>query len=186
MLTRTGVRRQETERVERVERARAAFEAVPNDVIVSIFSLFVVDPTMPDDFRDERARQEFWAKRRELSRNLRWLRETFPLVCRAWNALYCSQQASPLHGVLEVDFRVETPWRTVRAAGVLAFARRHTGSVRKLRVLGLSVPADWQPNRFSSTDLATLYRILAPNLAEVEVGRGLGSLVRTPFWRGAR
>ena len=43
-----------------------------------------------------------------------WVRHTFPLVCKAWNELYLSKDASPLHEALEVDFRKEH--KTARAA----------------------------------------------------------------------
>ena len=40
-------------------------------------------------------------------RDLHWVRHTIPLVCKAWNELYRSQDASPLHETLEVDFGKE-------------------------------------------------------------------------------
>ena len=39
--------------------------------------------------------------------DLRWVRHTIPLVCKAWNEIYLSKDASPLHETLEVDFYEE-------------------------------------------------------------------------------
>ena len=39
--------------------------------------------------------------------DLRYVRHTVPLVCKAWDELYRSQDASPLHETLEVDFTRE-------------------------------------------------------------------------------
>jgi hypothetical protein len=39
--------------------------------------------------------------------DLRWVRHTIPCVCKEWDELYRSQDASPLHETLEVDFRKE-------------------------------------------------------------------------------
>ena len=53
---------------------------LPNDVLVSIF---------------------------EAIRDLCYVRHTIPCVCKAWAELYRSQNASPLHEALVVDFRKE-------------------------------------------------------------------------------
>ena len=45
----------------------------------------------------------------------RWVRHTFPLVCRAWAELYRSKDASPLHETLEVAAG-EVFWKEVAAA----------------------------------------------------------------------
>ena len=39
--------------------------------------------------------------------DLRWVRHTIPCVCKGWAELYRSQDASPLHEKLKVDFRKE-------------------------------------------------------------------------------
>ena len=36
-----------------------------------------------------------------------WVRHPVPLVCKAWAELYRSQDSSPLHETLEVDFQKE-------------------------------------------------------------------------------
>ena len=38
--------------------------------------------------------------------NLFWVRHV-PLICKEWSEIYRSQDASPLHETLEVDFRKE-------------------------------------------------------------------------------
>ena len=36
-----------------------------------------------------------------------WIRHSFPLVCKLWNAIFATKDASPLHETLRVDFRWE-------------------------------------------------------------------------------
>ena len=89
-----------------------------------------------------------------------WVRHAIPLVCRGWAELYRSNDASPLHETLEVDFydaveiakwerlrRVArplagaaaqelAPYRPViHASRVIPWAQRRAGSVRKLRLV---------------------------------------------------
>ena len=86
-----------------------------------------------------------------------------PLVCKEWDEIYRSQDASPLHETLEVDLRTEVEraaaarewapcrglrpitraaaqeWalsRRVHASRVISWAERRAGSVRKLYLKG--------------------------------------------------
>ena len=97
--------------------------------------------------------------------NLGWVRRTVPCVCKAWNELYCSEDASPLHETLEVDFVeavgsaaaregalsrpvgglsattriVPEEWalrHAVHASTVISWAEKRAGWVRKLHLMG--------------------------------------------------
>jgi len=123
---------------------------LPNDVLVSVFAAV---------------------------KNQTWVRHTFPRVCKAWNELYCSENASPLHETLEVDFKKEAKaaergeWEdeddededdddddddevlAVDASRVIAWAERRAGSVRKLRIVRKKdVREDLLLDEFSSED----------------------------------
>ena len=84
-----------------------AINDLPNDVLVSVF-IAVADQ--------------------------RWVRHTVPLVCKEWAELYRSQDASPLHETLEVDFLEEavTTAQDARRRG-LGPAARAAGQGRSLR-----------------------------------------------------
>ena len=80
--------------------------------------------------------------------DLRWVSRTVLLVCKAWDELYRSQDASPLHETLEVDNRkeakeeqkrfpvppVSSPF--VRASRVISWVERRADWVRKLLLKG--------------------------------------------------
>ena len=93
--------------------------------------------------------------------DLRWVRHTVPCVCKEWNELYLSEDASPLHEALVVDFweegeRARDEQRRlgrrspefqaaaqqdprdpiVHASRVISWAQRRAGSVRKLHLMG--------------------------------------------------
>ena len=72
---------------------------LPNDLLVSVF---------------------------EAIGDLRYVRHTFPLVNKAWNELYCSQAASPLHETLELDF-----WK--ESAAARAVERQRDSELRALK-----------------------------------------------------
>ena len=79
---------------------------LPNDVLVSIF---------------------------EAVGDLRYVRHTAPCLCKEWAELYRSQDASPLHETLEVDFLEEavTTAQDARRRG-LGRAARAAGQGRSL------------------------------------------------------
>ena len=142
---------------------------VPNDVLVSIF-VATNDPN--------------------------WVRHTVPCVCKAWNELFCSKDASPLHETLEVDFEIEE--RVAREGGsrlvahhltsssaqepalrtpivngwkVVSWAERRADSVRKLRVKGKIGEA-----------LARLVAIVGLSLTVIRIDSGLDAPFAFPFW----
>lgn len=121
---------------------------LPNDIIVSIFALF----------------------------DLRRVRISFPLVCRAWRDLYRSRQASPLHELMVIYSNVDDAGR------VTAWARRFGPSVRTLRV----ERAEYRRSRFTAEQFATLVAILGPHVSSIEIGQHNGSLLRHDFWVSLR
>ena len=96
--------------------------------------------------------------------DLRYVRHTVPLVCKAWDELYRSQDASPLHETLEVDFTREEVAareqalrrRCVPGSRVISWAERRAGWVRKLRL-----EADFRDalEDFSPEDLGRLVAV---------------------------
>ena len=54
------------------------------------------------------------------------VRHTVPLVCKAWDEVYCSQDTTPLNETLEVDFQKE-PERAVVEGGAAHPWPRHEG-----------------------------------------------------------
>ena len=46
-----------------------------------------------------------------------WVRHTVTLVCKYWDELYRSQDASPLHETLELHFRKEVERASAREGG---------------------------------------------------------------------
>ena len=112
----------------------------------------------------------------------RWVRHTFPLVCRAWAELYRSKDASPLHETLEVAAG-EVFWKEVAAARegeeerarlrpvvhasrVISWAERRAGSLRKLHFKGECWGA---LGDFSSEDLGALVAVAAPSLTGMRI-----------------
>ena len=156
---------------------------VPNDVLVSIF-MAVGD--------------------------LRWVRHTIPLVCKAWNELFLSKDASPLHETLEVDFYEEVKkavvvsatreeeeekekewWRlphhpVIHASRLISWAERRAGSLRKLRLEGWPWTSFRPLEDFSPEDLGALVRVVGSSLTEISLGRGVGMLCEEPFWESLR
>jgi hypothetical protein len=96
--------------------------------------------------------------------DLRYVRHTVPLVCKAWDELYRSQDASPLHETLEVDFTREEVAareqalrrRCVPGSRIISWAERRAGWVRKLRL-----EADFRDalEDFSPEDLGRLVAV---------------------------
>ena len=140
--------------------------------------------------------------------DLRWVRHTIPLVCKAWNEIYLSKDASPLHETLEVNFykevkrslegvrfgrlprrivgsRSETLPRLppVRASRVISWAERRAGSVHKLYLDGGFRGA---LEDFSSKDLGALLAVTGPSLTDIFVGRRVIELPEKPFWEAVR
>ena len=112
----------------------------------------------------------------------RWVRHTFPLVCRAWAELYRSKDASPLHETLEVAAG-EVFWKEVAAARegeeerarlrpvvhasrFISWAERRAGSLRKLHFKGECWGA---LGDFSSEDLGALVAVAAPSLTGMRI-----------------
>lgn len=79
--------------------AKFSLNDLPNDLLVSIFEA-VGDPIS--------------------------VRHTVPLVCKAWDEVYCSQDTTPLNETLEVDFQKE-PERAVVEGGAAHPWPRHEG-----------------------------------------------------------
>ena len=130
----------------------------------------------------------------------RWVRHTFPCVCKEWNEIFCSKDASPLHETLEVDFdsevrraweerlrRVARPPPSAAAQGphahrpvvhgsrVIEWAERRSGSVRKLR---LSRDEKGALDDFSAEDLGRLVSVVGSSLTEFSVQPGSAGLHR--------
>ena len=137
-----------------------------------------------------------------------WVRWTVPLVCKAWNEIYLSKDASPLHETLEVNFykevkrslegvrfgrlprrivgsRSETLPRLppVRASRVISWAERRAGSVHKLDLRGAFLGA---LEDFSSKDLGALLAVTGPSLTDIFVGGGFIEPSKKPFWEAVR
>ena len=144
--------------------------------------------------------------------DLFWVRHTFPCVCKAWNEIFCSEDASPLHETLEVDFRKEVkaaaaaaaaregeegedeeeeeevwewaPGRpVVHASRVIAWAQRRAGSVRGLH-LTRGFPGAFED--FSPEDLAELVAVVAPSLTDFSASGGINDLNQKPLWGSLR
>ena len=106
--------------------------------------------------------------------DLRYVRHTVPLVCKAWDELYRSQDASPLHETLEVDFTREEVAareqalrrRCVPGSRVISWAERRAGSLRKLHFKGECWGA---LGDFSSEDLGALVAVAAPSLTGMRI-----------------
>ena len=152
---------------------------LPNDVLVSVFAA-LNDPT--------------------------WVRHNIPCVCKAWNELFHSQDASPLHETLEVDFKKEheRAWQeymrrvfrpltkdtarerlsrypVVHASRVISWAERHAGSVRKLHFKGGDDTADHKD--FSPEDAGALLAAVGSSLTHLLFD---SSIDEGPFWDAMR
>ena len=123
------------------------------------------------------------------------MRRFVPLVCKGWAELYRSQDASPLHETLLVDFYEEVkalrpatkkrdpPHPFVRASRVISWAERHASSVRKLCLAGAF---DGALQSFSLEDLGTLVAIDGSFLTALRIGPDLYELCQEPFWESLR
>ncbi len=115
------------------------------------------------------------------------VRHTVTLVCKYWDELYRSQDASPLHETLELHFRKEVERASAREGGprrglrpitraavqewalsrpvvhgsrVISWAQRRAGSVRRLQFEGGFRGAF---EDFSSWDLGRLVTVTGPS-----------------------
>lgn len=132
---------------------------VPNDVLVTIFSLV-------DDQR--------------------WVRETFPLIAKAFRDLYRSQGAGPLHEKLVLDAGVDSGQRAIE------WASRYASDAKELIIRGGDggggglgrVPESI--TKTTTGDLAALVGVLGRSLVQVTIEEGCGSLLEAPFWATLR
>ena len=143
------------------------------------------------------------------------VRDTIPRVCKAWNDLYCSKDASPLHEELVVDFKGEVgqifaEWHervgrdrliaamqsgsdecippAVHASRVISWAEKRAGSVRELYLDGWYQGALDESLKvgFKAEDLGRLVQVVGPSLISIGTGRGLSELLKRPFWEALR
>jgi hypothetical protein len=128
-----------------------------------------------------------------------WVRHTFPLVCKEWAELYRSQDASPLHETLELDFSKESQvrlgsenrlaalltdrWPVVHGSRVISWAERRAGSVRKLHIQG---GFDVAPEDLSPDDLGALVAVAGPSLTEILIDFEFNEQDVAPFWESLR
>ena len=134
-----------------------------------------------------------------------WVRHTFPLVCKAWNELYLSKDASPLHEALEVDFRKEILWAAgereaeeeesddrwepgpddpvVHASRVISWAQKRASSVQKLLLKG-EFSLDLED--FGADDLGALVGVVGSSSTEILVDFDSCDLYEEPFWKALR
>ena len=142
--------------------------------------------------------------------DLNWVRRTIPCVCKAWNELFLTKDASPLHETLEVNFYEEAkrasaarggpdddlepfaymlkhgrlPHRPgVHASRIISWAECRAGSVRKLRLDG-GYAGNFDD--FSPEDLGALVRVVGSSLTEISLGSGVDRLCAEPFWESLR
>ena len=142
--------------------------------------------------------------------DLIWVRHTFPRVCKWWNEIYLSKDASPLHETLEVDFKKEVrraweerlrcvahrpltgaaaqelaPYRpAVHASRVIAWAQRHADSVCKL-LLDAEVRGALGDD-FSAEEFGRLVAVVGSSLTEIWIEPHLRELIKEPFWESLR
>jgi len=107
--------------------------------------------------------------------DLYWVRRTVPLVCKAWDELYRSQDASPLHETLEVDLlkealeaqkRFQDPSPFVRASRVISWVERRADWVRKLLLKGEYHYTNTLKG-FSAEDLGRLVAVAGSSFTEL-------------------
>ena len=124
--------------------------------------------------------------------DLRYVRHTVPLVCKAWDELYRSQDASPLHETLEVDLlkealeaqkRFQDPSPFVRASRVISWVERRAGWVRKLFWKG---EYPYYTKGFSAEDLGRLVAVAGSSLTELRIRCAQDRLLQKPFWDSLR
>jgi len=124
--------------------------------------------------------------------DLYWVRRTVPLVCKAWDELYRSQDASPLHETLEVDLlkealeaqkRFQDPSPFVRASRVISWVERRAGWVRKLFWKG---EYPYYTKGFSAEDLGRLVAVAGSSLTELRIRCAQDRLLQKPFWDSLR
>jgi hypothetical protein len=110
--------------------------------------------------------------------DLRWVSRTVLLVCKAWDELYRSQDASPLHETLEVELRkeakeeqkrfpvppVSSPF--VRASRVISWVERRADWVRKLLLKGEYHYTNTLKG-FSAEDLGRLVAVAGSSFTEL-------------------
>ena len=148
-------------------------------------------------------------------KDLIWVRHTMPLVCKEWNEIYFSKDASPLHETLEVDFDEEeeiaregaaaaaaaaasaaaeeeeeqedrTPRRpVVHASRVISWAERRAGWVRKLHFQE-GYGYDEDYEDFTSADLRALVAVAASSLTGIRIDACHDKLLQKPFWESVR
>ena len=145
-----------------------------------------------------------------------WVRRTVPLVCKYWHELYRSQDASPLHETLELNFRKEVERASAREWGQEEddedWALRHPGYASRLISWAADYPIhgsrviSWAERRagsvrklhfeggfrgafedFSPWDLGRLVTLTGPSLVELRIGRwGFEELRKKRFWKSLR
>ena len=81
-----------------------------------------------------------------------WVRHNIPCVCKAWNEMYCSRDASPLHETLEVDFekdvdRVTQAGLRLRRGASSPSTRGSSKAVRRVVAFDPSRVAPWAKRR---------------------------------------
>ncbi len=129
-----------------------------------------------------------------------WVRRTVPLVCKYWHELYRSQDASPLHETLELNFRKEVERASAREWGQEEddedWALRHPGYASRVISWAAGYPIhgsrviSWAERRagsvrklhfeggfrgafedFSPWYLGRLVTLTGPSLVELRIGR---------------
>ena len=127
-----------------------------------------------------------------------WVRRTVPLVCKYWHELYRSQDASPLHETLELNFRKEVERASAREWGQEEddedWALRHPGYASRVISWAADYPIhgsrviSWAERRagsklhfeggfrgafedFSPWYLGRLVTLTGPSLVELRIGR---------------
>ena len=144
-----------------------------------------------------------------------WVRRTVPLVCKYWHELYRSQDASPLHETLELNFRKEVERASAREWGQEEddedWALRHPGYASRVISWAADYPIhgsrviSWAERRagsvrklhfeggfrgalndFSSLDLGTIVAVAAPSLTGIRIRVGPYAQKKKPFWESLR
>ena len=135
----------------------------------------------------------------------RWARHTIPCVCTERAELYRSQDASPLHEKLEVDFRKELERAlrerlafrglglrrpVVHASRVISWAERRAGWVRELHLAGNYSGA---LKDLSPEDLGRLVAVVGPSSTALRIGPDPNQwestffeLCQKPSWKSLR
>ena len=126
----------------------------------------------------------------------RWLRHTFPLVCKAFSEVYRTPGASPLHEFLKIDFQAEIDVARAmsgqpadhqppfQGSRVVAWAQRCASSVHRLFYYGSYGKGsiiDFEPE-----DLVALVTAVGPYLTDIFVEEDSEELLGPPFWEALR